>query len=152
MDTRKESQSQEPEEVVAGRGEWGGWRVGLAAALPLAQPAAALPRPACGSPNVCMHAIARCRCKHARTKRNLCKPPATAAGSAAQGAPAAAPTTPASLCCARADSAYRELGLNKAVAAMRRGEVARVWAGPQYGYGERGSFSFPTVPPAADLV
>ena len=52
----------------------------------------------------------------------------------------------------RAELAYRELGLNKAVAAMRRGEVARVWAGPQYGYGERGSFSFPTVPPAADLV
>jgi FKBP-type peptidyl-prolyl cis-trans isomerase len=35
---------------------------------------------------------------------------------------------------------------------MRRGEKARIWAGPKYGYGEKGSFSFPTVPPNADLV
>lgn len=51
-----------------------------------------------------------------------------------------------------ADAAYREVGLNLAVAAMRRGEVARVWAGPRYGYGDQGSFSFPTVPPRAELV
>lgn len=50
------------------------------------------------------------------------------------------------------ETAFRELGLNKAVTTMRRGEVARLWMGPQYGYGDKGSFSFPTVPPAADLV
>lgn len=51
-----------------------------------------------------------------------------------------------------AASAYREVGLNLAVARMRRGGMARVWVGPQYGYGQQGSFSFPTVPPAATLV
>lgn len=35
---------------------------------------------------------------------------------------------------------------------MRVGEVARVFVHPKYGYGEKGSFSFPTVPPNADLV
>lgn len=50
------------------------------------------------------------------------------------------------------DSSYQEVGLNLAVAGMRRGEKARIWAGPKYGYGEKGSFSFPTVPPNADLV
>ena len=51
-----------------------------------------------------------------------------------------------------ADSAYRELGLHLAAAGMRCGERCRLWAGPQYGYGQQGSFSFPTVPPNADLV
>lgn len=53
---------------------------------------------------------------------------------------------------APADSSYQEVGLNLAVAGMRRGEKARIWAGSKYGYGEKGSFSFPTVPPNADLV
>jgi len=63
-----------------------------------------------------------------------------------------APLTPPLQTSNSAESAFRELGLNKAVATMRRGELARLWAGPQYGYGEKGSFSFPTVPPSADLV
>jgi hypothetical protein len=51
-----------------------------------------------------------------------------------------------------ADSSYQEVGLNLAAATMRCGEKARLWVPPEYGYGERGSFSFPTVPPNADLV
>lgn len=69
----------------------------------------------------------------------------------AEALPVPTPSPPAPLHIA-AELAYRELGLNKAVATMRRGEVARLWLGPQYGYGEKGSFSFPTVPPSANLV
>lgn len=50
------------------------------------------------------------------------------------------------------DAAIQETGLALAVARMRSGERCRVWAAPKYGYGERGSFSFPTVPPSAHLV
>ncbi len=35
---------------------------------------------------------------------------------------------------------------------MRVGEVARVFVHPKYGYGEKGNFSFPMVPPSAELV
>jgi tetratricopeptide (TPR) repeat protein len=51
-----------------------------------------------------------------------------------------------------ADTVMREVGLNLGVATMRRGEHARLWVSPAYGYGAAGSFSFPTVPPNASLV
>lgn len=35
---------------------------------------------------------------------------------------------------------------------MRRGERCHVWVAPQYGYGKKGNFSFPTVPPEAHLT
>ena len=50
------------------------------------------------------------------------------------------------------DTSFRDVGINLAVGTMRVGEVARVFVHPKYGYGEKGSFSFPTVPPNADLV
>lgn len=51
------------------------------------------------------------------------------------------------------DSAARESGLNLAVATMRLGEVAAVYVtDPRYGFGEKGSFSFPSVPPSSQLV
>ena len=43
-------------------------------------------------------------------------------------------------------------GLTVGVASMRRGERAVLYLSPEYGYGERGSFSFPSVPPNAALV
>lgn len=52
-----------------------------------------------------------------------------------------------------ADSCSRETGLFKAVASMRPGERAWVYiTDHKYGYGEKGSFSFPSVPPACQLV
>lgn len=52
-----------------------------------------------------------------------------------------------------ADSSAQETGLSLAVARMSRGERARVWVqDAKYGYGDRGSFSFPHVPPRAQLV
>ncbi|EIE25611.1 hypothetical protein COCSUDRAFT_83618 [Coccomyxa subellipsoidea C-169] len=45
----------------------------------------------------------------------------------------------------------REVGLNLGVASMRKGERCLLRVQPQYGYGERGSFSFPNVPPNAEL-
>jgi FKBP-type peptidyl-prolyl cis-trans isomerase len=51
-----------------------------------------------------------------------------------------------------ADTAFQEAGLHLVVATMRCGEKCRIWAAPKYGYGERGNFSFPTVPPNADLM
>lgn len=50
------------------------------------------------------------------------------------------------------DTSFQNVGINLAVATMRVGEVARIFVHPKYGYGEKGSFSFPTVPPNADLV
>lgn len=44
-----------------------------------------------------------------------------------------------------------QAGLSLALATMRVGEVARLEVAPEYGYGEEGSFSFPTVPPLARL-
>ena len=38
-----------------------------------------------------------------------------------------------------------------AVATMRQGEKALIRASPEYGFGERGSFSFPSVPPHSHL-
>ncbi|GAB4823500.1 hypothetical protein N2152v2_010546 [Parachlorella kessleri] len=49
------------------------------------------------------------------------------------------------------DSLSREVGLHLAVATMRKGELVRLRVQPQYGYGGKGSFSFPTVPPDAVL-
>ncbi|KAL4443626.1 hypothetical protein ABPG75_011363 [Micractinium tetrahymenae] len=49
-------------------------------------------------------------------------------------------------------AATQETGLSLVVERMRCGARARVWAAPEYGYGARGSFSFPTVPPNAHLV
>jgi len=49
------------------------------------------------------------------------------------------------------DSLLREVGLHLAVATMRRGERCRLHVAPQYAFGERGSFSFPSVPPNADV-
>ena len=49
------------------------------------------------------------------------------------------------------DSLLREVGLHLAVATMRRGERCRLHVAPQYAFGERGSFSFPSVPPSADV-
>ncbi len=49
------------------------------------------------------------------------------------------------------DSLLREVGLHLAVATMRRGERCRLQVAPQYAFGERGSFSFPSVPPNADV-
>ncbi|KAG2435086.1 hypothetical protein HXX76_007173 [Chlamydomonas incerta] len=50
-------------------------------------------------------------------------------------------------------TAAQETGLCQAVATMCRGEKALVYIlDPAYGYGERGSFSFPCVPPNSALV
>jgi len=43
-------------------------------------------------------------------------------------------------------------GLSAALMHMRRGEVARVRCSAQYGYGSKGNFSFPSVPPNAALI
>lgn len=52
-----------------------------------------------------------------------------------------------------ADSSANEVGLNLAVAMMKAGEKAFVYVqDPKYGFGERGNFSFPSVPPQAQLV
>mgnify|MGYP001810883456 CR=1 FL=1 len=52
-----------------------------------------------------------------------------------------------------ADTTQRATGLNLAVATMRVGERAAVYVtDPSYGYGEKGSFSFPSVPPSCQLV
>lgn len=54
---------------------------------------------------------------------------------------------------AAADASSREVGLNLAVATMQRGERAWVYiTDPAYGYGNHGSFSFPSVPPKSQLV
>lgn len=43
------------------------------------------------------------------------------------------------------------MGLNLGVATMLRGERCRLKVAPSYAFGQRGSFSFPSVPPNADL-
>lgn len=43
-------------------------------------------------------------------------------------------------------------GLAIGVSSMRSGERALLHVGWQLGYGEEGSFSFPNVPPKADLI
>jgi FKBP-type peptidyl-prolyl cis-trans isomerase len=52
---------------------------------------------------------------------------------------------------AAADCVDRERGLTVAAAAMRAGERARLRVAAAYGFGPSGSFSFPSVPPTADL-
>ncbi|GLT62279.1 hypothetical protein SLA2020_349280 [Shorea laevis] len=43
-------------------------------------------------------------------------------------------------------------GLGIGVSSMKSGEQALLHVGWELGYGEEGSFSFPNVPPKADLV
>jgi FKBP-type peptidyl-prolyl cis-trans isomerase len=52
---------------------------------------------------------------------------------------------------ASAVSTLNQVGLNLGVAAMRKGEAARLRVAPEYGFGAKGSFSFPSVPPDAEL-
>jgi tetratricopeptide (TPR) repeat protein len=49
------------------------------------------------------------------------------------------------------DTIKNELGLHLAVATMQRGERSLLRVSPHYGFGENGSFSFPTVPSNASL-
>jgi hypothetical protein len=51
-----------------------------------------------------------------------------------------------------AELVKRNQGLNIAVARMAVGEVCDVEVAPEYGYGEKGSFSFPAVPGNATLM
>jgi hypothetical protein len=52
-----------------------------------------------------------------------------------------------------ADSSQREKGLSRAVCTMKPGERCLVYiTDPAYGYGDKGSFSFPSVPPSCQLV
>lgn len=44
------------------------------------------------------------------------------------------------------------VGLGIGAASMRSGERALLRVGSELGYGEEGSFSFPNVPPSADLL
>eukprot|EP00775_Hariotina_reticulata_P007506 gene7506-7716_t len=51
------------------------------------------------------------------------------------------------------DSTQREKGLCLAVSTMKPGERSLVYVtDPAYGYGDKGSFSFPSVPPCCQLV
>lgn len=50
------------------------------------------------------------------------------------------------------DSVMREQGLHAVVGTMKVGEICHVWVAPEYGYGEKGNFSFPSVPPNAHLT
>lgn len=120
MDTRKESQAEEPEVVVAGRGER---------------------RRCCSRAGVALPEVDHTLC--------VLLPPFRAAWQLWARAMLPMLSRHPSR---GSDTAYREVGLSLAAAAMRRGELARVWAGPRYGYGQQGSFSFPTVPPDARLV
>jgi hypothetical protein len=56
------------------------------------------------------------------------------------------------LCNIIAELVSRNQGLNVAVAHMHVGEKSVVEVGPEYGFGEKGSFSFPSVKPNAALV
>lgn len=49
-------------------------------------------------------------------------------------------------------SSLTATGLNAGVATMRPGETAKLWVAPSAGYGGKGSFSFPSVPPGAHLT
>lgn len=49
------------------------------------------------------------------------------------------------------DAIMKENGLHQAVATMKVGEICHVWVTPEYGYGESGNFSFPSIPPSAHL-
>lgn len=139
MDTRLESQTEEPQVVVAGRRErsrchrrarlWAClvrvcWRVWHA-----------VHHPSCSLLTlVASHAGSRAKV-HVNRLHPLAQPP-----------------QPPRNCARPADAATHETGLSLAVERMRCGGRARVWAAPEYGYGARGSFSFPTVPPNAHLV
>jgi len=62
-------------------------------------------------------------------------------------------SAPVQLVAGRRIATGREAGLSLALAAMRRGERALVYVlDPSYGYGPKGSFSFPSVPPDSRLA
>lgn len=50
-----------------------------------------------------------------------------------------------------ADCIEKEAGLHAAVLHMRVGQTALVAITPKYGFGEKGSFSFPSVKPNAHI-
>jgi hypothetical protein len=50
-----------------------------------------------------------------------------------------------------AECVHKQKGLHIAAASMRAGEFAELRVSPLYGYGDRGSGSFPSIPPAAAL-
>lgn len=49
------------------------------------------------------------------------------------------------------DAIRKEKGLHEIVATMKPGEVCHAWVSPEYGYGDEGNFSFPSVPAKAML-
>ena len=49
------------------------------------------------------------------------------------------------------DAIRKEKGLHEIVATMRVGEICHAWVSPEYGYGDDGNFSFPSIPPRATL-
>ncbi len=49
------------------------------------------------------------------------------------------------------DAVRNNRGLYQVVATMRKGETCHAWVDSSMGYGDEGSFSFPSVPPRADL-
>lgn len=49
------------------------------------------------------------------------------------------------------DAVRNNQGLYQVVATMRKGEICHAWVDSSLGYGHEGSFSFPSVPPRADL-
>lgn len=53
--------------------------------------------------------------------------------------------------CVYVDSIRKERGLHEVVGTMRVGEVCHAWVSPEYGYGDAGNFSFPSIPPKASL-
>ena len=49
------------------------------------------------------------------------------------------------------DAVRNNRGLYEVVATMRKGEFCHAWVDASMGYGDKGNFSFPSVPPGADL-
>ena len=49
------------------------------------------------------------------------------------------------------DAIVKERGLHKVLATMKVGEICHVWVSPEFGYGEKGNFSFPSIPPNSHL-
>jgi FKBP-type peptidyl-prolyl cis-trans isomerase len=50
------------------------------------------------------------------------------------------------------DAIMKNKGLYEVVGTMRRGEICHAWIDASKGYGAEGNFSFPSVPPNAELV
>ncbi|KAI8105873.1 hypothetical protein M9434_000452 [Picochlorum sp. BPE23] len=49
------------------------------------------------------------------------------------------------------DAIVKERGIHKVLATMKVGEICHVWVSPEFGYGSKGNFSFPSIPPNAHL-